>query len=151
MENQPITKDMVVADILERVPAALDILIRHGFAPLADPNLRRVMTPTITLEQASQLHPADLGVLLAEINQAAARVESRVLDVRDMPPWERHPAIFGTLKTLLVGEALLLINDHDPKPLYYQLMAERPDQFGWECHQEGPREWRATIERVAEG
>ena len=31
-----------------------------------------------------------------------------------------------------------LINDHDPKPLYYQFMMERTDEFTWEYLEEGP-------------
>jgi len=41
-----------------------------------------------------------------------------------------------------------LLNDHDPRPLYYQLMAERPDQVGWEYLEEGPEIWRAAITKI---
>lgn len=70
------------------------------------------------------------------------------LDVRVIPPRERHPLIFSRLDALTVGEALLLLNDHDPKPLRYQLMAERPEQFNWEPQEEGPEEWKIRISRV---
>jgi uncharacterized protein (DUF2249 family) len=69
------------------------------------------------------------------------------LDVRELPPRERHPLIFGKLDALPLGASLLLINDHDPKPLRYQLMAERPDEFAWQPQQEGPEEWRIRITR----
>lgn len=72
------------------------------------------------------------------------------LDVRTIVPRERHPLIFTRLDALSPGEALLLVNDHDPKPLRYQLMAERPEQFSWEPQMEGPEEWRIRISRVAE-
>ncbi len=71
------------------------------------------------------------------------------LDVREMPPWERHPTIFQMFEELAVGETLKLVNDHEPKPLYYQLMAERPGQVEWESQQLGPREWVALIKKVA--
>lgn len=70
------------------------------------------------------------------------------LDVRTLPPWERHPLIFDTLDSLAQGDALRLVNDHDPRPLRYELMHERPDQFDWESHEEAPREWVATITKV---
>lgn len=70
------------------------------------------------------------------------------LDVRVIPPRERHPLIFSRLDALTTGEALLLVNDHDPKPLRYQLMAERPEQFNWEPQEEGPEEWKIRISRV---
>ncbi len=71
------------------------------------------------------------------------------LDVRVIPPRERHPLIFTRLDALSLGEALVLVNDHDPKPLRYQLMAERPEQFAWEPQEEGPEEWKIRISRVA--
>lgn len=36
------------------------------------------------------------------------------LDVRGMPPWERHPKIFETFDGLKIGETLKLVNDHNP-------------------------------------
>ena len=70
------------------------------------------------------------------------------LDVRQMPPWERHPKIFDILDQLQVGETLKLVNDHDPRPLHYQFMMERKDQFEWRSEEKGPRHWVATIKRV---
>lgn len=69
------------------------------------------------------------------------------LDVREMTPRERHPAIFARLDALQPGETLRLVNDHDPKPLRYQLLAERPDIFTWEPEQEGPEEWVIRIQK----
>lgn len=46
--------------------------------------------------------------------------QSATLDVRYIPPGERHPLIFSRLDALQSGEVLLLVNDHDPKPLRYQ-------------------------------
>lgn len=71
------------------------------------------------------------------------------LDVRQMPPWERHPTIHQTFDDLSVGDTLKLVNDHEPKPLYYEFMAERPGQVEWTSEQLGPREWVAHIKKVA--
>ncbi|HXG41469.1 MAG TPA: DUF2249 domain-containing protein [Dehalococcoidia bacterium] len=70
------------------------------------------------------------------------------LDVRDMAPRERHPLIFRELDALRQGDALLLVNDHDPRPLYYELMAERPGQFSWEPVEQGPETWSVRITRL---
>ena len=43
------------------------------------------------------------------------------LDVRVIPPRDKHPTIFRTFDTLASGQSLVLLNDHDPKPLRYQL------------------------------
>ncbi|MDE2229639.1 MAG: DUF2249 domain-containing protein [Alphaproteobacteria bacterium] len=69
------------------------------------------------------------------------------LDVRALPPPQRHALIFATCGTLPVGNAVILVNDHDPKPLYYQFEAERPGQFGWEYVESGPEVWRVRITR----
>lgn len=70
------------------------------------------------------------------------------VDVRDMVPRERHPLIFATIDGLAPGEAMLLINDHDPKPLYYQLMAERAGQVDWAYIENGPTVWQVQITKL---
>lgn len=70
------------------------------------------------------------------------------LDVRTIPPRERHPRIFALFDGLKPGEAFVLVNDHDPKPLFYQFQAERPGAFTWEYLEEGPEVWRVQIGRV---
>ncbi len=72
------------------------------------------------------------------------------LDVRDMAPRERHPTIFARLEALDPGDILRLVNDHDPAPLRYQLLAEYPNMFNWEPEKQGPDEWIIRIQRVGE-
>ena len=79
-------------------------------------------------------------------DQTAATVE---LDVREIMPRERHPRIFSTIDALEPGQSLRLINDHDPKPLYYQLEAEYPKEFSWTYLMRGPEEWRVEIGKLA--
>lgn len=69
------------------------------------------------------------------------------LDVRVIPPREKHPTIFQTFEMLSPGESFILVNDHDPFPLRYQFEAERSGQFGWEYLEEGPSVWRVEITR----
>lgn len=69
------------------------------------------------------------------------------LDVRVLPPRDKHPTIFRTFDTLASGQSLVLLNDHDPKPLRYQLAAERPESFDWSYEAEGPELWRVRISR----
>ncbi|HZV50727.1 MAG TPA: DUF2249 domain-containing protein [Candidatus Dormibacteraeota bacterium] len=72
---------------------------------------------------------------------------ANLLDVRSIPPPRRHQLIFGLLDRLPRGEALVLVNDHDPLPLRYQLEATRENAYGWEYLEEGPRTWRVRITR----
>jgi uncharacterized protein (DUF2249 family) len=52
-----------------------------------------------------------------------------IIDVRAIAPRDRHPLIFGAFDNLAPGATFMLVNDHDPKPLYYQFSAELSDQF----------------------
>ncbi len=69
------------------------------------------------------------------------------LDIRTLPPIQRHPLIFSQFEALETGQGFVLVNDHDPKPLYYQFQAERTDQFTWDYLEEGPKVWRVRIGR----
>jgi uncharacterized protein (DUF2249 family) len=75
----------------------------------------------------------------------------RELDVRSQPPARRHELIFETYGALAPGEGFVLINDHDPKPLYYQFAAEHAGQFDWTYLEQGPQTWRVRIGRSADG
>lgn len=67
------------------------------------------------------------------------------IDVRALPPRDRHPLIFERLDGLASGDVLALVNDHDPVPLRYQLEATRPGQFRWETVEGGPDTWVVHI------
>jgi uncharacterized protein (DUF2249 family) len=72
-----------------------------------------------------------------------------VIDVRTLVPMERHRKIFELCDKLTPGNSFVLVNDHDPKPLYYQLEAEYPKQFSWDYLERGPVAWRVQIGKVA--
>ncbi len=74
---------------------------------------------------------------------------NQIVDVRIIPPRERHPLIFQTFDGLTAGEAFILVNDHEPKPLYYQFLHERAGQFEWETVEAGPDVWRVSIRKLA--
>jgi uncharacterized protein (DUF2249 family) len=70
------------------------------------------------------------------------------LDIRPVPPREKHPTIFKAFDSLTVGQSFQLINDHDPMPLYYQFNVERPNKFDWEYVEKGPQVWRVNISKI---
>ena len=72
------------------------------------------------------------------------------IDVRDIAPRERHPLIFGRFDALQPGESLLRINDHDPRPLYYQFNERRSKQFDWIYLRSGPDLWHVQIGKTRE-
>jgi uncharacterized protein (DUF2249 family) len=70
------------------------------------------------------------------------------VDVRTLPHAKRHEIIFAGLQHLAAGKALIIVNDHDPKPLRYQTEALWPGQFSWSYLEAGPVVWRVAITRV---
>jgi len=77
-----------------------------------------------------------------------APTDEPIVDVRPIEPRYRHPLIFDTFDGLSAGQAMILVNDHDPKPLYYQFTHERAGEFDWTYLQQGPAEWQVRITRV---
>ncbi|MFB6233562.1 MAG: DUF2249 domain-containing protein [Haloarculaceae archaeon] len=69
------------------------------------------------------------------------------LDVREIPPQQRHPKIHSAFEELDAGESLTIINDHDPKPLFYEMQAEVDafDADNYEVEQRDDDEFAATF------
>ena len=73
-----------------------------------------------------------------------------ILIVTLLEPRLKHPTIFNHFDELLEGQSLTIHNDHDPKPLYYQLLGERGNIFIWEYLESGPAWWKIKItKRIA--
>ena len=66
-------------------------------------------------------------------------------DIRPYPPTERHEMFYHAFAELKPGEAFVFINDHDPKPLYYQMEAESKEPFKWEYIEKGPDDWKVRV------
>lgn len=66
-------------------------------------------------------------------------------DIRPFPPTERHEMFYKAFREIKPGEAFVFINDHDPKPLYYQMEAESTEPFKWEYLEKGPDEWKVRV------
>jgi uncharacterized protein (DUF2249 family) len=71
-----------------------------------------------------------------------------VIDVRTLIPAQRHAKIFELVDALAPGASFVLVNDHDPKPLYYQLEAEYPQQYSWTYVKSGPQVWQVEIGKL---
>ncbi len=74
-----------------------------------------------------------------------------ILNVTLLEPRQKHPTIFVRFDELNEGEDLIIHNDHDPKPLYYQLLGERGNIFTWEYLQQGPEWWKVKISKRITG
>ncbi len=78
-------------------------------------------------------------------------LEKNILNVTLLEPRQKHPTIFLRYDELKEGESLTIHNDHDPKPLYYQLLGERGNAFVWEYLEEGPELWKVRITKRITG
>ena len=78
---------------------------------------------------------------------SCAKLSIEELDVRSLDLAQRHEKICERIDELAFGASFVLINDHDPKPLYDQLETEYPNQFYWDYLENGPAVWRVEIGR----
>ncbi|OFV98971.1 MAG: hypothetical protein A3H94_01585 [Acidobacteria bacterium RIFCSPLOWO2_02_FULL_60_20] len=127
---------------------SLEILNDHDPRPLYE-NFRLTYGDNFSwdyLEQGPHLWRVKItNNRIAEPKERPAQVSGKELDVRPYPPAERHRLIFEKFEGLEPGAAFVLINDHDPKPLYYQFAAEHDGKFRWEYQEKGPVIWRVAI------
>ena len=99
----------------------------------------------VTKKETAQQAPA------AENNTTASVQDGEtVLDIPSLEPRLKHPTIFKTFDGLQAGESFIIHNDHDPKPVYYQLLNERGDVFTWEYLLQGPQWWDIRVTRKGE-
>jgi len=74
----------------------------------------------------------------------------KVMDVRPIPCSVKHGLIIKTWLELPVGDHFILLNDHDPVPMYYQFSSLWPNTFTWQHLVKGPSEFRVKITKLAE-
>lgn len=75
-------------------------------------------------------------------------IKTAILNVTTIEPRLKHPTIFEHFDALEGGESFIILNDHDPRPLYYQLLGERGNIFTWEYLESGPEWWRVNIAKT---
>ena len=155
LERPPLSADLIVADVLTRWPEIIPVLIRRRLICAGC-----AMSRFETLAEIAANYRLDLDDLLRELRLALplqantdkeknTMSEPAILDVRQIAPAKRHPLIFQSFEALAPGQAFILVNDHDPKPLYYQFKFEREGQFTWDYLESGPTDWRVRIGRNA--
>lgn len=156
-----IDPSMKVAEVVELFPETLEVFVQYGFTELQQPLKRKTLARVVRLDQACQIHSVDVSTFVEALNQRLRSGKERepispttdyiTLDLRGKPPSERHGKIFSILNSLAAGQTLRLINDHDPKPLYYQLSAERAGEFEWTYRLQGPVDWEVEIKKLGKG
>jgi uncharacterized protein (DUF2249 family) len=74
-----------------------------------------------------------------------ASIIKTTIDVRNIIPRERHPLVSGSFLRLAPGESIMLINDHDPRLLFYEFRNELGENFFWDYVEKGPEIWQVQI------
>ena len=75
----------------------------------------------------------------------------RVIDLRDIGPGVRHTIVFQLFENLRPGEAIEIVNDHDPQMLWRQMGLRFGDRVAWTYSESGPDVWRIRISRASHG
>lgn len=70
-----------------------------------------------------------------------------IINAPMLPPPVKHQTILASLDAVPKGFSALLMNDHDPKPLLYQLDAEHPGAFSVEYQESGPTRFAILLTR----
>jgi len=111
----------------------------------SEPGRCRVqITKTAHTEEAADSDTADDTVSATPSDDESIEITEE-LDVKDLPPAQRHEQIFEAYAELDIGTGFILVNDHDPKPLYHQFEAEAGPEFRWTYRRRDPGEFRVLI------
>jgi uncharacterized protein (DUF2249 family) len=125
---------------------------RLGVMIAAALDLHLRIEASVLLPALAGLPGVDPSLLAAGLRAylAGEQVEQpTVIDVRRIARGGRHPRVFARFAQLAPGEAFILVNSHDPKPLRREFEAIHRGSFRWDYLQTGPEEWRVRIGRVA--
>ena len=71
-----------------------------------------------------------------------------ITDITQLKPELKNLRIVEQFDLLQPGQAFIIQNDQDPKPLFYQLIADSGNVFSWEYLENGPEVWRVMIARL---
>lgn len=67
------------------------------------------------------------------------------IDLRPIAPRERHALVLARFDALQPGQAMELVNDHDPQALRAQIEDRAFGPYDWRCVENGPASWRVRI------
>ncbi len=69
-------------------------------------------------------------------------------DCSTFPPALKHPAVLKRIESLLSGETIKLITDHDPKSLQRELIKRNNGSFILTYLASGPDIWKIEIKKT---
>lgn len=77
--------------------------------------------------------------------------KTETIDLRKIPYFGRTDEVLVLWRKIKPGQSLKIINDHDPKPLYYQFEMQQHGRFEWHNIREGARKWVIKIKKINGG
>lgn len=72
-----------------------------------------------------------------------------LIDTRGLSSAACHARVFAAFGAVQADEAFILVSDHDPQPLFYQLSFEYRGRLIWESLEKGPDTWRVCVGKGA--
>lgn len=136
-------------------PGKVTVYVVRGHVTFYEGNvpcdLRTAEAVTVEPGALHRVEAHEDSALLVLATGAPAATQERIeeIDVRTIPPAQRHPLIFAKFDALTVGSSVRLVNDHDPIPLNRQFESLRPGQFSWDYIERGPALFQVRIRRIA--
>ncbi|MCU4744158.1 DUF2249 domain-containing protein [Natronoglomus mannanivorans] len=116
-----------------------------------DPHLVRYQLDRERTLEWAYAHPdAEPRELQVRVSGPLEGGEFGSIDVRDLKPQRRHEVLLEIFDELAGEEGFVLVNDHDPKPLYHELRSMHGDVVGWSYERQDAGEWRVEIEKTAD-
>ncbi|MBN8504798.1 MAG: DUF2249 domain-containing protein [Burkholderiales bacterium] len=73
------------------------------------------------------------------------------IDLRALPPADRHTLVLATFEGLCAGQSFEFINDHEPRGLQRRFGELFGHAFDWETLERLPEIWRVRVTRLATG
>lgn len=73
---------------------------------------------------------------------------TETLNVTTLVVLFKNQIILNHFDHLEEGKAFMLLNNCDPKPIYYRLLVERGQTFNWKYVAEGPDIWKVKISKL---
>ncbi len=147
----------VLEKMIEAIKGYIDLLEQHIYKEnnvlfvIADMNLsdetQKELFEKFEEFELNEIGPQKHEELHKMLNEVKHELlgKAKILDVRDIPPVQRHTFILEEFDKLNPSDSFILVNDHDPKPLYYQFQAEKEGKFDWEYISSGPTIWSIKI------
>ncbi|HTZ20678.1 MAG TPA: DUF2249 domain-containing protein [Opitutaceae bacterium] len=82
---------------------------------------------------------------------ALPQLDPARLDVREVDCTDKRGLIFERWRSLAPGQHFVLVNSHDPIPMYYMLSGQFPGQLNWEYEERTPAYVAIRITKVGSG